>query len=339
MVTGGLTRRELLTAGAATALVVAAGCGDDGSERSAGAGRGGGRAIRHKHGTTRVPAEPRRVVTVGLVDHDAALAVGVVPMAVTADEYSADQPHGVWTWAREELGDAEPEVLPFPQLNFERIAELRPDLILAVYSGLTDEEYDTLSQIAPTVAQSGEHGDYETPWDEMTRVIGRALGREDAAEDAIAHVEEVFAAARQQHPELEGRSAVYAGLTEPGQYYAETQGSTRAGILTALGFSIPDDIPSDGFYAEVSRERVELFDRDVVLWEVGDTASAEAIRSDPLYAQLDVAREGRDVFVTDPDLAGGLALISVLSLPYVVERLVPMLAAAVDGDPATPVPS
>jgi iron complex transport system substrate-binding protein len=173
----------------------------------------------------------------------------------------------------------------------------------------------------------------------MTRVIGRALGREDEAEAAIDEVEQLFADMRQQHPEFEGESAVYAGLVEAGEYYAETEGSTRAGILTELGFSIPDDIASDdGFYAEVSRERVDLFDRDVVLWEVGDTASKETIQSDTVYARLDVAQEGRDVFVTDPDLAGGLALISVLSLPYVVEQLVPKLAAAVDGDPATPVP-
>jgi iron complex transport system substrate-binding protein len=51
-----------------------------------------------------------------------------------------------------------------------------------------------------------------------------------------------------------------------------------------------------------------------------------------------VARERRHVFIVDPILAGGLALISVLSLPFVLDQLVPKLAAAIDGDPATPVP-
>lgn len=340
MAADALTRRELLTGGAAALLLAAAGCGPGESSEARGPtdAPSGARVISHKYGNTQVPAAPERVVTVGLVDHDAALAVGVVPVAVTADAYSAEQPHGIWPWAQDELGDATPEVLPFPQMSFERIARLDPDLILAVYSGLTENEYDILSQIAPTVAQSGDHGDYQAPWDAMTRVIGHALGRQDAAEEAIARVEQLFAGMRHQHPEFEGKSAVYAGFVEAGQYYAETQGSTRAGILTALGFVIPDDIRGADFYAEVSREQVELFDRDLLLWEVGDTAAMDAIQSDPLYARLDVAREGRDVFVTDPDLAGGLALISVLSLPYVIEQLVPKLAAAVDGDPATVVP-
>jgi iron complex transport system substrate-binding protein len=340
-----LTRRDVLTGGVATALLVAVGCGSDdsgsgessGSGDSGDSGSGGPRTVRHKYGTTEVPADPQRVVTLGLIDHDSVLAVGVVPVGVTANELSEDQPHGVWPWAQDELGDGEPAVLPEEPMNVERIAELRPDLILAVYSGLSEEQYDTLSQIAPTVAQSGEHGDYETPWYDMTRAIGQALGREDQAEEAIQRVEDLFAEMREQHPEFEGQEAVYAGYMEPGQYYAEVEGSTRAAILTELGYTIPD-IPADGFFAEVSSEQVDLFDRDVVLWELGDSSWRDEIRSESLYARLDVAREGRDVFVTDPDVAGGLALISVLSLPFVIERLVPMLTAAVDGDPDTPVP-
>jgi hypothetical protein len=34
-------------------------------------------------------------------------------------------------------------------------------------------------------------------------------------------------------------------------------------------------------------------------------------------------------------LAGALAFISVLSLPFALEKLVPMLAGAVDGDTET----
>lgn len=326
-------RRRLLAVGLAAALVVAACGSDDSGDEASGSGSAPGRTIEHKYGGTEVPESPERVVTVGLIDHDAVLALGVVPIGVTADAYSEGQPHGVWPWAQDALGDGEPEVLPAPELNYEKIRELRPDLILAVYSGLSEAEYGKLSQIAPTVAQSGDHADYETPWDEMTRTIGEALGKENEAEDAIAEVEQVFSDARAEHPEFEGKVAVYAGFLEAGQYYAETEGSTRFGILSELGFTGPDDIQADNFFAEISQEQLELFDRDVVVWELGDTESEDAIKSDPIYAQLDVASEGRDVFITDETLAGGLALISVLSLPYVVNELVPLLAAAVAGDP------
>ena len=54
---------------------------------------------------------------------------------------------------------------------------------------------------------------------------------------------------------------------------------------------------------------------------------------------LPVHDEGREVrLATDGALAGG-SFISVLSLPVILDQLVPMLAAAVDGDPATEVPA
>jgi iron complex transport system substrate-binding protein len=34
-----------------------------------------------------------------------------------------------------------------------------------------------------------------------------------------------------------------------------------------------------------------------------------------------------------------MSFVTVLSLPYLIDEVVPMLAAAVDGDPATAVPA
>jgi iron complex transport system substrate-binding protein len=83
--------------------------------------------------------------------------------------------------------------------DFEAIAAAAPDLILAVHSALTQEQYDTLSGIAPTVAQSGDHPDFGTPWQEQTRTIGTALGRAEQADALVADVEARFAAARAAH--------------------------------------------------------------------------------------------------------------------------------------------
>lgn len=333
-----VSRRAVL-AGAAL-LWVAAGCSSPSAPPAppSTTAPAGPRTVAHKYGTTQVPDAPQRIVTVGLVDHDAVLALGSVPVGLTAGEYSADQPHGVWPWAQDKLGGATPEVLPDTEINFERIAALQPDLILAIYSGLTQDEYDRLSQIAPTVAQSGDHADYETPWQDMTLSIGLALGKQEAAEQAIGAVDAKFAELRAAHPEFAGKVGAYGGYYEPGKYYIEKQGSTRVEILTQLGFSYPTDLQGDGFYVDVSQEQASLFDRDAVLWELGDAEAQKEIEADPVYAQLDVHKQGRDLFVTDQTMAGALALISVLSLPYVVDLLAPQLAAAVDGDPGTPVP-
>ena len=50
--------------------------------------------------------------------------------------------------------------------------------------------------------------------------------------------------------------------------------------------------------------------------------------------------EGRDVFVENlSELGGATSFVSVLSLPILLDGLVPMLAAAIDGDPTTAIPT
>ncbi len=62
------------------------------------------------------------------------------------------------------------------------------------------------------------------------------------------------------------------------------------------------------------------------------------MHADPLYAKLPVKTEGRDIFLEDEELLGGAtSFISPLSLPFLLDGLVPQLAAAVDGNPSTEV--
>ena len=70
---------------------------------------------------------------------------------------SATPPGHIFPWAEEALGDAElPEVLSdVDGIQVEKVAALAPDLIVGLYSGMTQAEYDLLSQIAPVVATTG----------------------------------------------------------------------------------------------------------------------------------------------------------------------------------------
>lgn len=322
------TRRGFLVGGAALGLLLATGCGT-GEEASV---AGGAVTLAHAYGSTEVPTAPTRVVTVGYTDHDVVLALGVTPIGVR--EWYGDHPHGVWPWAQDELGSATPTVLRGEDLSVEQVAELGPDLILGLYANLSQTEYEQLSRIAPTVPQSGGHAPYSTPWQEMTRTAGAALGRQERAEQLIAQVEEQFAAARAQHPRFEGAQLVYAGAYGQGQVYVESSGSTRFGLLAALGFAVPGQVDAlveqGSFSADISDEQLRLIDHDVLFWELGAAEGMRAaIEAKPLYPGLDVVRGGRVVYVDDPLLAGALAHATVLSLPTVLEALVPMLAAAV----------
>ena len=317
--------------------LLAAGCGGgDSAEKAddASPSRDGGAAfpvtIEHKYGSTTVAEEPQRVVTVGFSDHDAVLALGVVPVGLR--KWYGDYERGVWPWAEKLLGDATPAVLGSEDLNFEQIAALKPDLILGLYSGLEDAEYEKLSQIAPTVAQSGEHADFGTPWQVMTRVVGQALGKADEADALVEEIEGRFEAIRGDHPEFKGVELAYAGVYGEEKFYVETEGSTRVQILLELGFTIPEELAAlgaDKFYHDLSPERLDLLDQQIVLWEPADVTQMPAVERNALYQGLAVAREDREVFLTDPVIAGAMAHSTVLSLPVVLDDLVPKLATAV----------
>ncbi|MGH8908252.1 MAG: iron-siderophore ABC transporter substrate-binding protein [Egibacteraceae bacterium] len=333
-----LTRRQVLTGAGVLGLLTVLPAPAWGQEPEDGAFPV---TIEHKFGSTTITEEPQRVLSLGYSDQDPILALGVVPIAVRY--WYGDESDAVFAWAQDEFGDARTEVLNMPELNFEKIAALRPDVIIATYAGITADEYDTLSQIAPTVAQSGEYADFlGTPWQEATRVIGRALGQPARAEQLVAEVDSLLAQAREEHPEFEGAAVVFAVNGGDGSYYLHGQQSSPVRAMRALGFRLPTEIPKPAAnepYTQISREQIDLLDlADVLVWVLNSGAEREGFANDPLYQGLDVVKEGRDIFLAIPEpLAGATGFTSVLSIPFLLDRFVPILTAAIDGDPTTEV--
>ncbi len=294
--------------------------------------------IEHKYGETTIEAAPERVVSVGFADQDPLLALGIVPVAIR--DWYGDQPFATWPWATPALGDAEPTVLPSTELNFEQIRSLDPDLIVGVSSGMTEEEYATLSGIAPTLPQSAEFIDYGVPWQEATRVIGEATGRLAEAEALIADVEGQLQAAADAHPEWDGLEAAVGYVLSETEIGAYASADPRPRLMAELGFVTPaefDELAGDLFYSSFSFEEMGRLDRDVLVWISGDPAINDQIRANPLREQLVAVDEGRELFL-DQLQAGAFSFSSPLSIPYLLETLVPQLEAAADGDPATEVP-
>jgi iron complex transport system substrate-binding protein len=288
--------------------------------------------IEHKFGRTTITGRAERIVTVGLTEQDALLALGIVPVGTT--EWFNEYPGALWPWAQEVAGDTVPTVVgDAAAVNFERIAALQPDLILALYSGLTQEDYALLSQIAPTVAQPAAYVDYGIPWQELTLTVGQAVGMAAEAEALVAGVEARFAQAQADHPEFVGATAVVATPYEGIWVYGPED--VRGRFLTSLGFELPDglaEITSAEFGGNLSMERADLLDVDVIIWL--DAEEAGGSLGGPLYASLPVHTEGREVFLDsyDDPLGGATSFVSVLSLPYLLDGLVPQLAHALAQD-------
>jgi iron complex transport system substrate-binding protein len=333
---GRLSRRSFhaLALGGATALAgVLAGCADD--VRSTPAAATGTAAagrfpvsVRHKFGTTTVEAPPTRVVSVGVTEHDTLLALGVMPVGVT--DWYGDQPYATWPWARSALGSARPTVLKDTDgIPFEKVVALRPDLIVGTNAGLTARDYRTLSAIAPTVAQSGDYTDYFEPWDVQSRAIGTALGRSPEVEAVIQGVHDRFSASRRAHPEFEGTRAIFLqNAVYDGNVIAYQRGLSTD-FLTDLGLEVPrglEKFSQDGAQAYIPLEQLPVLDAaDVLVWATEKDSDRAALERVPGFARLEAVRSGRSLY-TGWELSGAIYFTSPLSLPYVVDRLTPMLA-------------
>ena len=82
-----------------------------------------------------------------------------------------------------------------------------PDVILAGYSGLTQEDYDTLSEIAPVVAYP--EGPWATSWRDMIEINAQGMGMADEGEQLVADLEQEITDTVGAHPQLAGKSATF----------------------------------------------------------------------------------------------------------------------------------
>jgi iron complex transport system substrate-binding protein len=316
------------------ALLLLAGCGSGGEEANRPAGDGDFPAkVVHKYGTTTVPAEPKRIVVVGLTEQDTVLALGYKPIATS--EWYGDQPYATWPWARRLLGDSKPTVLHTEDgFDFEKIASLRPDLILGANAGMKREDYDKLSRLAPTVAPPKGSTFYFSPWDQQVGLIATALGKRREGLALVRKIKADYAKAAAAHPEFRGKTATFS---QNGFYddliYAYPDG-LATDFLTMLGFEINPKLTPlnvrEGEQVGVSAERLDVLDADVIVFATEKPSDVAALEQVPTFGKLKAVAEHRSVY-TDGTLAGALYFMSPLSLPYTLEHLVPQLVAAVAG--------
>ena len=294
--------------------------------------------IEHAFGTAKIEEQPTRVLALGYQEQDSILALGVKPIAVRY--WFGPEDDQIWPWAEEAAGDdgTNVEVLKMDDgINFEAIAALDPDLILGVYSDLDQTSYDRLSQIAPTVGRPTDYIDYGTPWDVQLELAGKALGKSELAEELIDEVEDRFAEIKDAHPEWAGKEAVVATFGGTDDDLATFAGSdARSRFFQQLGFVTPaeiDEEAGDSFYLQVSKENAEILDRDLLVWDqVSYTEGGrDTIEDDPILSALAAMEDGRAVY-TEGDMEFAYAFNSVLSLPFVLDRIVPLLEEALDDE-------
>jgi iron complex transport system substrate-binding protein len=292
--------------------------------------------IEHVYGETTIDAAPARVAAVEWGNADVALALGVVPVGMPAQDYGDEDGNGIHPWAEDALADLgvdEGEVTLFVEsdgLDYEQVAASRPDVIISSYSGLEQEEYDLLSDIAPTVAYPEEA--WTTSWRDMALMNGRAMGMESEAEDVVAALEDRIAAKNDEHPEMDGRTFIFGNIDDETSSI-NVFNDARVDLLEEFGMvrapSVEDEIEaSDEHYASFSFENVDQLESDVLVL-YGDEDTLERLQSDPLLARIPAVQTGAVAVIIDGSpMAAAIGGVTVLSLDWVLDDYYELFADA-----------
>ena len=348
--------RRVLGLAAASALAAATltACSSDSSKDVAaagsnGAGDGGANAsafpvtIKHAFGETTIEEKPERVATVAWANHEVPLALGVVPVGMAKVTWGDDDHDGVLPWVEDkltELGAKTPALWNETDgIDYEAIADSQPDVILAAYSGLTKEEYETLSKIAPVVAEPGLA--WGTSMDDMIRMDAEALGLKAEGEALVSSLEDQVQTSLAEHPSLEGKKIMFSyidpkDMSTIGFY---TTHDTRPGFLAEHGLPLPAEVvakseKSETFYETVSSEEAQKFDDVDVMVGYGD-AGADAktvagLQQDPLIGKIPAVKKGAVAILQNDTPLAASANPSPLSIPWGIDQYFDLLAAAAD---------
>ena len=332
-------RRAPRLAALTTAAVFVGGlaaCGDDPGD---GGSSGTSFTVEHAFGTTTIEGRPERVATVAWANHEVPLALGVVPVGMAAANFGDDDGDGLLPWVAERLEelDAETPVL-FDEtdgIDFEAVADTEPDVILAGYSGLTREDYDTLSEIAPVIAFP--EAPWATPWREMIEINSAGMGMAEEGEALIAELEQDISDTVAGYPQLSGRSTMFlthVDTTDLSEVSYYTPFDTRSAFFEDLGLGTPASITAasadpEQFSGTVSAEQIDTLDDVEIIVTYGDQELVDALQADPLLSQMPAVTHGAIVLLPDTPL-GTAANPTPLAISWVLEDYVSMLAAAAD---------
>ncbi|KGN31709.1 iron ABC transporter substrate-binding protein [Knoellia sinensis KCTC 19936] len=348
------TRRSLVVAAASGVAALALTACSTGPTQEASADPGTSKAaavdkdafpttITHAFGETTVKAEPKRVATVGWNDADVVVSLGVLPVGATKITWGGNAKGSTdWFDAGVAKLDADAQIARYDDtagIPVEEIAATKPDLILGVNSGITQEDYDKLSKIAPTVAYPGQA--WGTSWEESLELVGQALGRTTLAakltEDTNQQIDEAVA----KYPQIKGKSAAWAWFTPTdlstiGLY---TTHDLRPQLLRRFGLVDSPTVAelskgNNQFSANLSAEKSSSLDADLLIFYMEAKGQDAQLKKHPLLGQIPALKSNHYIASADNTVALTMSSPSPLSMPVALEKFLPKIASAVDGTPA-----
>ncbi|MBD8024246.1 ABC transporter substrate-binding protein [Microbacterium gallinarum] len=290
--------------------------------------------FEHIYGETTLDEAPERIATWGWGATDAVLALGIVPVAIPSSEYGGGDDR-ITPWVDEavtELGGEPPVILDNSayELSVEELLATDPDVLIASYSGLTQEEYDAVTGAGiPVIAP--EEALWATPWRDVITDTGRALGLADEADAVLADLDQQIADAAAEHPEFEGLSIAYAD-DDVDTFYLYLPADPRVEILADLGFTSADSVTAlnsgeSTFYTTVSSENLDQIDADVLFTQAEQQADLDDFLASDRAALIPAIGTGAVAAIVGEENVAAISP-TALTLPWILPDIVEQLAAA-----------
>ncbi|SKA32930.1 iron complex transport system substrate-binding protein [Marinactinospora thermotolerans DSM 45154] len=327
---------------AAVAAIALSSCGTDTTEEETAAPSGEGSGafpvtIEHAFGSTEITEKPERVVTVGWSDEGTLLALDIVPVGIAESTFGARE-DGLLEWDAEkleELGGEKPTLISNDDgIPVEQVASLAPDLILGVQSGLEENQYEQLSQIAPTIPYLDKP--WQTAWQDQTVAVGRSVGMEEEAQQLVDDTNAYIDGIAEQHPQFAEKTFAFGTVTQDGQLAFYIDGEPRAEVMKQLGFAPAGiteqlDVAEGQFFGTTSMENADKVDADVMVMWYNSADAREAAEANPVFQQIPAVQDGGYVAFDDDAVAMAMSAVSPLSLPWAVDQFLPDLVKAAEG--------
>lgn len=259
----------------------------------------GARVVSHDMGETEVPTNPERVVVLDSPHLDAALSLGVTPVAGVSvfDDGQLPAYLGNRTEGIEVVGSiAEPDL--------EAVAALEPDLILSA-TVRHEDIYDQLSQIAPTVFTESSG----TDWQRGFELVAEALDRQDEGAQALAEYADRVTQLGEDVDAEGTDAAIVRFLPDETRVYGPDTFS--GSVLTDVGFTLPELEYDEYSMAYISPEQVDVLgSSDAIFATVyGDPGETTQAAVTDVWGNLPAIQAGCQFDVADDEWMIGIGLI------------------------------
>lgn len=296
-------------------------------------------AIKHAFGETVIKSKPKRVATVQWANHDVALALGVVPVGFSAANYGVQDGSGLLPWTvkkLKELGVDKPNVFQDTDgLDFEAISDADPDVILAAYSGITKEDYEILSKIAPVVPY--QKTPWVTTWREQVLFNATGMGMKTEGEQLIKDTEKLIKDKASKYPGLQGKKVVWTNFSakDLSKINIYTPADPRGSFLVELGMKYPESVTklitdASSYSLKLSAENADALNDADLLIGYGDESLYQAVKADPLLGKIPAVQRGSVLFIGNGTPLAASGNPNPLSIAYTIDEYLGLIQGALD---------